>query len=118
MPGKTNAAFESRIRLLHGGKPFFGPGKADLLDWIGQTGSIRRAANKMDMSYNRAWLLVKAMNQEFLEPLVVQERGGAGGGGAALTAAGREVLKRYRRMNAASRAAAAADWDKLRGKIR
>ncbi|MCF8511661.1 MAG: LysR family transcriptional regulator [Rhodobacteraceae bacterium] len=73
-----------------------GPGKAELLEHIRETGSIAAAGRQMDMSYKRAWMLVEEMNAAFRDPLVASARGGAGGGGAHLTAAGDEVLRLYR----------------------
>ncbi len=72
-----------------------GPGKADLLAAIEETGSISAAARRMRMSYRRAWLLVHTMNECFASPLVEAEKGGASRGGARLTAAGREILSLY-----------------------
>lgn len=118
MASAPKTAFESRLRLLSADRLIFGPGKADLLEQIAATGSIRRAAGKMRMSYNRAWQLVQAMNRDFREPLVARERGGAEGGGAELTAAGKEVLTRYRKMVAASERAAAGEWARLRKLVR
>lgn len=93
-----------RLRLHHGEDIAFGPGKADLLEAIVATGSISSGAAKIGMSYRRAWLLVETMNRCFAEPLVSAARGGAQGGGATLTATGREVLDRYRAMQAEVRA--------------
>jgi molybdate transport system regulatory protein len=75
-----------------------GPGKADLLEAIAQSGSISAAARKLSMSYRRAWLLVDTMNSCFKSPLVETLTGGAQGGGAQVTALGRDVVKRYREM--------------------
>ena len=50
------------------------------------------------MSYRRAWLLVRTMNECFRGPLVEAEKGGTSGGGARLTSLGREVLAEYRSM--------------------
>ena len=47
-----------------------GPGKADILEGIRDTGSIAAAGRRMKMSYKRAWLLVETMNAFFSEPLV------------------------------------------------
>jgi molybdate transport system regulatory protein len=77
-----------------------GPGKADLLDAIAQTGSISAAARQMRMSYRRAWILVDTMNTCFKQPLVDTSKGGAEGGGARLTPMGRKVLTRYRALAA------------------
>jgi molybdate transport system regulatory protein len=78
-----------------------GPGKADLLEAIGETSSLTAAAQRFGMSYKRSWTLVQELNRHFAEPLVETEKGGAGGGGGArLTKLGRFVLNRYRRMEA------------------
>ncbi len=81
-----------------------GPGKATLLESIRDTGSISAAARDMGMSYKRAWLLLDSINQAFEVPAVTAAPGGHGGGGAQLTAFGRELLERYRRMEAKARA--------------
>ena len=94
-----------------------GPGKAELLERIGDTGSIAAAGRQMKMSYTRAWGLVQAMNRDFGAPLVRSAKGGADRGGAVLTALGREVLRRYRRMESASARAVAADLRALRRRL-
>jgi molybdate transport system regulatory protein len=85
-----------RVRILSGSDIAMGPGKAELLEAIGATGSISAAARQMRMSYRRAWLLVQTMNACFAEPLVESAKGGQHGGGAALTPAGVEALAAYR----------------------
>lgn len=85
-----------KIRILIGDAVAIGPGKARLLEAIGRTGSIAGAAREMEMSYGRAWQLVRAMNGDFVEPLVRRETGGRGGGGAVVTPLGHEALDRYR----------------------
>ena len=72
----------------------------------------------MKMSYTRAWGLVEAMNRDFAAPLVSSAKGGAERGGATLTPLGTEVLERYRRMQAASAKAVAADLKALRRNLR
>ena len=47
-----------RIRILFGDDAMLGPGKADLLERIRETGSIAAAGRSMGMSYKRAWMLV------------------------------------------------------------
>jgi len=92
----------------------FGPGKAQLLEGIRDTGSIAAAGRRMKMSYSRAWGLVGAMNSEFRGPLVASAKGGAAHGGAALTPLGQQVLESYRRIEASVAQAAAADLAALR----
>lgn len=85
-----------------------GPGKADLLAAVAASGSIRSAALELEMSYTRAWSLIRTMNEAFRTPLVEKVRGGADKGGARLTARGLRVLRSYRRMERAARQAMAA----------
>ena len=42
-----------------------GPGKVRLLELVAETGSIRKAAAGMKMSYRKAWLLLKALEETF-----------------------------------------------------
>lgn len=107
------AALVPKIRILIGAVVAIGPGKADLLQAIGKTGSISAAAREMHMSYRRAWLLVEAMNSAFRRPLVEAETGGQGGGGARVTELGEEVLRRYRAMESRAARAVAGDLRKL-----
>jgi len=86
-----------------------GPGKADLLALIQETGSIAAAGRRLGMSYKRAWSLVESMNEMFAEPLVESSRGGASHGGAILTPTGTKVLALYRAVGV--KAAQAADGD-------
>jgi len=90
-----NDRLEPRIRILLGSSIAIGPGKAALLEAIGDTGSIAAAGRRMGMSYRRAWLLVHTMNECFQSPLVEAAKGGTAGGGAQLTTAGRDVLRHY-----------------------
>jgi molybdate transport system regulatory protein len=111
-----------RLRLVFepgpGGLLSFGPGKADLLDLIGQHGSISAAARIMGMSYPRAWLLVDEMNQTFQKPLVESMRGGKQGGGAHLTEDGKSALRYFRDIEAAALKAGAADIAALSAMLR
>jgi molybdate transport system regulatory protein len=94
-----------------------GPGKAQLMELIEEHGSIRAAGASIGMSYRRAWLLADEINRMFREPSIVTRHGGKSGGGAGLTEFGQEMLKRYRRVEAAMRAAAEDDLDWLSGRI-
>lgn len=89
-----------RYRLMRGKEIAFGPGKADLLEAVAQTGSIAEAARQLDLSYMRAWSMIKTMNQSFQEPVVEKNRGGETHGGAAVTEFGQKLLKLYRQIEA------------------
>ena len=97
------------IRIDFGNGTALGPGKVRLLELVAETGSIRKAAAGMKMSYRQAWLLLKALSDMFGEPLVVTATGGKAGGGARLTPVGHLVAKRYRGLEAAFAKAGAKD---------
>lgn len=88
----------SRYRVYRNEEVVLGPGKAALLALIEETGSVSEAARRMGMSYNRAWLHIKVMNQNFSEPLVTLVRGGSAGGGAQLTPLGKKVAVLWQRL--------------------
>ncbi len=96
-----------RLRVVFGPGEMLGPGKAELLERIEETGSIAAAGRGMGMSYKRAWQLVETMNAMFAEPLVLSSRGGAHGGGAEVTESGKIVLAEYRAMEAEALSASA-----------
>jgi molybdate transport system regulatory protein len=93
-----NRTVGARLRIVLEPDIAIGPGKADLLEGIRETGSIAAAGRRLGMSYKRAWYLVETMNRCFRRPLVEASKGGRAGGGARLTQLGQEVLARYRRM--------------------
>jgi molybdate transport system regulatory protein len=107
--------FSVRIDFTPGGR--LGPGKVQLLEAIGETGSISAAGRSMKMSYRRAWLLVDDLNRIFRSPLVEAQPGGAKGGGAHLTALGREIVASYRAIEAKTLEAGAAEIAALRAAV-
>lgn len=107
-----------RLRVVADDTIVLGPGKADLLEAIHKSGTLRDAAAEMGMSYMRAWKLAHVMNEAFREPLIAITRGGTEGGRAELTPAGRAVLKLYRRIERESTAATRESWKSLRKMLR
>ncbi len=97
-----------RIRVVLGDGLVIGPGRADLLQFIQETGSIAAAGRRMGMSYKRAWQLAEALNASFSSPLISANKGGAAGGGATLTPLGISVLQAYRDLHAQALASGAA----------
>ena len=102
-----------RLRLNGSHGVVMGPGRADLLDFIVQTGSIAAAGRRMGMSYKRAWNLVESLNATFRQPLVETAKGGAAHGGARLTPLGQELLAAYRALEDASRTAGATAFKRI-----
>lgn len=87
-----------RLRIVFPSDRKIGPGKVDLLEAIGRTGSISSAARELGMSYRRAWLLMDEFGRLFKRPILTTAAGGAHGGGAQLTDFGQAVVAAYRRI--------------------
>jgi molybdate transport system regulatory protein len=102
-----------RFRVYSGDKIVLGPGKAQILAHVAETGSLSEAARLMEMSYTRAWTLVKLMNESFSEPLIELIRGGSSGGGAMLTKTGQKVLALYQQMQSEAQTATKTKGKKL-----
>ena len=102
-----------RLRVMWRNDIALGPGKVELLKHIQNSGSILKAAKAMDMSYMRAWKLLKTMENCFKHPLVTKSRGGRGGGNAQLTQAGGRVLALYEKMENECLNATSKTWETL-----
>jgi len=112
------ARLKLKLQLFCGDEIAMGPGKADLLEAIAQTGSISAAGRALGMSYRRAWLLVDTMNRCFHEPLVAARPGGGKSAGAKLTSQGERALAAYRALSAdVQGAAVGADFEWLEAAI-
>ena len=98
-----------RLRVRCGRDAALGPGRVQLLELIGETGSLRAAAARMGMAYMTAWMHVQTLNRRFRSPLVAAQRGGKTGGGAVLTEMGQKVVALYHRMEEQSQAAIQED---------
>ena len=107
-----------RMRVLSFDEIALGPGKADLLALVAETGSIREAAERMNMSYMRAWKLVQTMNACFREPVIIAARGGNIRGGASLSATGEKALHLYRLIEKTCMRANKENWRHLSALLR
>ncbi len=69
-----------------------GAGRAELLERIQQSGSLRQAALQMKMSYKQAWEMIRHMNQQLGKPVIIASRGGKGGGSTIITETGLKAI--------------------------
>ena len=106
------------LRVLGKSAAAMGPGKAELIERIGRTGSISAAAREMSMSYRRAWQLVESLNETFREPVVATATGGRRGGGARVTPFGKRLVVLFRVMEHKASASIAADLRRFAAHLR
>ena len=67
--------------------------RLDILQRIGEVGSISEAARGANVSYKAAWQALETLSNLAGAPLVEKAVGGSGGGGARLTPAGVQLLE-------------------------
>jgi molybdate transport system regulatory protein len=74
----------------------FGDGPARLLTGVEQWGSLRKAAQELGMSYNKAWRILHAAEERLGFALLDRSVGGSLGGGSHLTPEAQDLMTRYR----------------------
>jgi len=74
----------------------FGGGKTEVLEYIDETGSISKAAQKVGMNYKKAWSHIKILENNIQEDLVFTHKGQGELSGSSLTPKAREVIQRYK----------------------
>ncbi len=82
---------------------FFDGRTATLLQLVDETGSVRAACQRMQLSYSSGWNSIRALESQLNHALVQRSQGGSGGGKSSLTEAGRELLESYNAYAAALR---------------
>ena len=105
------------LRVLGKSGAAMGPGKAELIERIGKTGSISAAARAMGMSYRRAWQLVVSLNKAFRKPVITTATGGMRGGGARVTPLGARLAAEFRAMEHKASNAIEADLRRFAGHL-
>jgi molybdate transport system regulatory protein len=95
---------EPRVKLWveKDGKLVLSDYRVRLLEFIDETGSLAEAAERMQLSYRRAWGKVREIEQNLGVKLVESAAGGAGGGGSRLTDEGRRLVALFERFRKAT----------------
>jgi molybdate transport system regulatory protein len=84
----------TKVWLTENGKSLIGKGKAALLKAIDEEKSLNRACKKINISYKRAWLMLKKIEESAGRPVVISIRGG-NKQGTYLTDYAKEMLAEY-----------------------
>ncbi len=72
--------------------------RVQLLRFVAELGSLAEAAERMGLSYRRAWGKVREIERNLGLSLVESEAGGVGGGGSRLTKDGDRLVAIYERL--------------------
>lgn len=86
---------KSKVWLEKNGELVFGIGKAVILKYILETGSIAKAGKELGMSYRHAWSYIKSAEKRLGRPLVRCVRGGEKGGGTVLTDYAKKLVRKF-----------------------
>ena len=104
--------------MLAGEKPFFGPGTINLFEQIDRLGSVRGACEATGISYSKGWKMISRAEKALNCKLVDRQQGGKNGGAAALTDTCREVIRRYKELEASVREYARAEYERIFGDMK
>jgi molybdate transport system regulatory protein len=87
-----------KIWLSKNNDKVFGQGPCELLQRVEKTNSLHQAAHQMNMSYNKAWRLIRLMEKRLGFPLLDKKIGGQSGGGSRVTPSAKEFMATYERF--------------------
>ncbi len=82
------------------GKGIMGDGKWQILKAIDETGSLKAACDKLQLTYRRTWNDLKAIEKLTGVILLESTRGGADGGSMRLTSEGKKLIKAFDNFHA------------------
>lgn len=85
---------EVNVKLVRE-KVFFDEKIAMMLTLVEETGSVRAACQRMQISYSTGWNIIRRLESQLHYPLIVRSQGGAGGSASHLTEEGKKFLDRY-----------------------
>lgn len=91
--------YKIKVRVCND-EPMFGPGVAELMEYVEETGSLSEGCKKMGMAYSKGWKIIKRAEEDLGFTLMEGVRGGSHGGATVLTEEGKDFLVRYRKFEA------------------
>ena len=72
--------------------------RIELLEEIEETGSLAKAAKRLNVPYRTAWYKLKEIEERLGIKLILTQSGGTAGGGSQLTTESRQIIRRFRRV--------------------
>ncbi len=99
------------------GRKFMGIGVLWLLENIGSEQSLRKASMKMNLSYSKAFNMLRTLEEEVGHPFVERKKGGASREGVVLTPFARMYMALYKDFQDRAKKAALAEFEKYREEV-
>ena len=90
---------------------------AMLLMLIDETKSVRKACQRMQISYSTGWKSIRALESQLDCTLVLRTQGGAGGGASELTGEAKTLLERYHKFEQSVQKFAVEQFDTYFGEL-
>lgn len=84
-----------KIWIEKNGEKVFGDGPLDILYRVEKTGSLRQAAEEINMSYSLAWNLIKDLEKRLGFNLLKRKVGGERGGGSEITPEAKKLMIKF-----------------------
>ena len=88
----------SKVWIERNGEVILSDWRIALLEAIGRTGSLTKAAEEIGVPYRSAWQKLKESEERLGFRLIDTSSGGADGGSSHLTEAAYDLLRRYHRF--------------------
>ncbi len=89
---------KTKVWLENESKLVFGSGLTLILKAVEETGSINKAAKRINMSYRHAWSCIRAIEERIGRPVVTKTKGGRDGGGALLTEDAKSLIRKFEKI--------------------
>ncbi len=90
--------FSIFLKHKEDGHPILTEEHFELLLSIGELGSLAASAEKMKISYRKAWELVRQSEKTLGFQLIEKHRGGKDGGNSVLTGEGKNLMEAYKEL--------------------
>jgi molybdate transport system regulatory protein len=104
-----------RVWVMFGDELKFGDGRARLFELIEERGSLKKAAQELEMSYRNAWGYLRDLEEAAGFKFVERVPGGGPASGMRLTKAGKRFLERYKKFRSGLDDAAKRQFERAFG---
>lgn len=109
---------DTKLYLLNDdGEKFMGIGVLWLLENIGTEQSLRKASGKMNLSYSKAYNMLKTLERNVGRAFVERKKGGAQREGVVLTPFAREYMALYKDFQEKAKKAVLLEFEDYKSKL-